>query len=286
MSKNYKAVLEHSGKDTSRYLSLCIDKGDLPDGSEIVIQVRDKRTGGLRPVSLDGTDAIRAFARNSRFYGQTMADGHVFNPYIHRRFIAAHFRRLITQYGVMGVKNGVSRSYTWDYAIGLVRKEVHKLNNLWKHDREGYYERSRFFTIERVAQILGNYATAVGDYLDGQAGRGNAQQVYVPDYGMVKRQNIRPMKYRFTRLAEQARACKTYKELDTLLSEFEWLKLPNNLPLPESFVHPFVESGAYYTLKHHMMFEGLKMWGKPQSESLAELRAYKGDYLGLYQQIM
>lgn len=286
MNKSIKATLEHSGKDTGLYLSLNIDKGDLPEGSEIVVQVRNKQTGELRPISLGETDAVRAFAQNSRFYGQTMADGHLFNPYIHRRFIAAHFRRLITQYGVIGVEQGVACSYNWDYAIGLIRKEVHRLSNLWRHDREGYNERSRFFTIERVAQVLADYAAVVDRYLSGLVCRDNAREVYVPDYGMLKKQNLRPMQHRFVTFAAHAKACKTYAQLDKLLDEFEWLRLPNHLALPDSFVHPFVQSGAYYTLKHHMMFEGLTMPRKSQAESLAELRGYQWDYLTLYREMM
>lgn len=285
MSKSIRATLEKSGYDTNGYLSLHIKKGDLPHGGDVVVMVRDAKTGDLHPISLEQRQNKHGFAQNSRFYEQVMADGHLFNPYIHRRYIAAQFRRLIQVHGCQWIKQGVASSYTWDYAVDILRKEVHRLANLEKYDRSGFAERSQFFTQKRCAQFLNDYAEAVSQYID--KAMGCRDRAFIPGCKRtLLKSNVRPMKYRFTKLGEQAGECKNYRQLDVLLDQFEWLPLPKELCLPDSFVEPFVESGAYYTMKHHIMFEGLRIWGHSQPDSLASLRNFRGTYLGLYQSVM
>ena len=68
------------------------------------------------------------------------------------------------------------------------------------------------------------------------------------------------MKYRFTRLLTEAAACITYAQLDKLLEKFDFLELDRRLRLPDSFVTPFINAGAYYTLKNAIMFEGKTLY--------------------------
>ena len=86
MNKNRVNALKNAGLDADQYFSLRLSKEYIPDGAEVVIQIRDQNTGELRSVHLN-TVLDGCFAPNSRFYQQTMADGHTFNPYIHRRFL-------------------------------------------------------------------------------------------------------------------------------------------------------------------------------------------------------
>lgn len=79
-----KATLNNAGIDADQYLSMRIDKEFIPDGAEVVIQVRDKETGELRRVPFNQA-MDDCFGKNSQFYKQEMSDGHIFNPYIHRR---------------------------------------------------------------------------------------------------------------------------------------------------------------------------------------------------------
>ena len=102
--KSHYDTLRHAGIDTNRYLSLHIDKAVIPDGAEVVVQIRDAATGKLRPVQLaDVWDGC--FAKNSKFYGQVMKDGHIFNPYMHRRFLPAQFRNNIRSAGYYGIND-------------------------------------------------------------------------------------------------------------------------------------------------------------------------------------
>lgn len=280
MNRKTKITLEQNGRKINDYLSLRIDKGDLPAGSEVVVMVRNKHTNELHPLSVEETVDFRDYAQNSRFYQQTMVDGHIFNPRIHRRFIAAQYRQLFHQYGVEGVPAGVAKSRSWDYAIGMLRKEVHALASLHAKDRQGYEERCRFFQLARCADIIDDYAEAVKRYADGQMKTGTEDYVYVGC--IVNRKNVRPFKHRFDTFVAQVRCCTSYAHLDALLDEFEWCNLPDWLELPESFVKPFLEAGAYYAMKHHIMFEGLRLYEKTQDESLTYLRAMNGSYQVLY----
>jgi len=286
-NQNQKA-LEKNGQNTSQFLALQIKKEDIPRGGSVVIMVRDDKTGEMHPIYADNMKSAADFAQNSRFYQKIMEDGHVFNPYIHRRFIASQFKQLVRMYGQYGIKDQFARSRDWDYAMGVLRKEVHTLANLERKDKEAFYERSQFFTLNVCIAILYEYSRAVNQYIDEtRRGAGRNNYVYLIDSGRIKVENLRPMAHRFDVLTVDASKCKTYEQLDRLLSAFDWQKLPHKYPLQYSFVTPFLESGAYYTLKHHMMFEGLKMQRcKTSQESLRELRRYQRPYMSLYFALM
>ena len=280
-----KQVVADTGIDTSKYFAFHIAKGDIPEGAEIVIQVRDAETGALKDLNLSKPEQRKAFAESSQFHGKVMADGHMFNPYIHRRFIAAQFKQLVKDYGLMYLRDGVSRHYGWDYAISFLCKEVHKLANLNKHDKYAFKERSLFFTMNSIANILNDYATAVSNQLDICAARPSRTDIYIQKYGCVKRENIRPMKHRFVTLANNVRGCISYEQIDKLLSSFDWMPLPDELVLPYSFVNPFINAGAFYTLKHRIMFEGLRLFKDDRGISLATLNCHAHDAFDYYRQV-
>lgn len=286
-NKSTQATLQQYGKDIHQYLALHINKRDLPEGSELVVMVRDEATGEIRPITINDEQDAYAFAQNSRFFGQTMQDGHIFNPYIHRRFIAVQFERLIRQYGYSNVKRSFSETRGWDYAIDVLLKEVHVLATLQRKDTAAFNERSRFFTMSACLKIIYDYAYAVRQHIDKHhKDAGQYPSFYLPKYGMMKKQNARPMMHRFWKLVETAKDCKTYAQLEALLEGFDWLKLPTGHHLPDSFVTPYLEAGAYFTLKHHMMFKGLTMGRESQHESLRKLREYRFDCLDLYMRLV
>ena len=266
--QSMNAALQHAGVDTSDFLSLRIAKADLPANSELVIQIRDKRTGQLYPVNL-GDDNNALFGKNSRFYGQTMADGHIFNPYIHRRFIASQFRELVRCNGLNGMHDGVIRRYNWKYAIEQVCKETHKLALLERRDREAFKERSRFFSLNAISNIISDYVTEVHTVIErALVSMGNRQECYVYGFGHVRRQNARPIKHRYEQLRTNVRNCHTYAELDAILSSFDFVELARHTRLTNSFILPFLEAGAFYTMKHAIMFENKRISGMDQKRSL------------------
>lgn len=61
MSKRRKRTLQQAGIDPERYLSMRIDKEQIPDGAEVVITIRDKDTGELRELPVSAADDDRFF---------------------------------------------------------------------------------------------------------------------------------------------------------------------------------------------------------------------------------
>lgn len=285
--QNMNNALQQAGVNTNSYLSLRIDKRNLPDNAELVVMVRDSRTGQMIDVDLNAPNS--PLGCKSRYYGQVMKDGHIFNPYIHRRFIAAQFRELVRTYGEYHLMDGVSKRFDWKYAIGLIQKECHTLALLEHHDRVGYDERSMFFTRKTICDILADYAQAVKQHADANAARACSAKIYIPGAGYVERSNLRPFKHRFDALVTKARECRSYAELDELLKSFDFVELSRDRILPRSFVNAYIAAGVYYTLKHAIMFEGKRLNGLSQRESLNYLlratpNQIAGGCLSLYRQ--
>lgn len=267
------SALQKAGIDTEGFLSLRLHQSLLPEGSELIVQIRDKQTGELLTINLNDEND-RIFGQNSRFYGQMMTDGNIFNPYIHRRFIAAQFYRLVVRHGIDGMRDAVAREYDWKYAIDQVKKECHKLANLERHDRAAFAERSMFFTLDAIVSILFDYVQQVHVEIDRaalNASGSRSSAVYIHKSGYVERSHIRPMKYRFTKLAADAAACRSYAELDKLLEAFDFMELNRRIRLPESFVTPFVNAGAFYTLKNAIMFQNKRLYRNDCAGSLKVL---------------
>lgn len=267
-----EAALQNAGVNTESYLSLRINKSDLPANAELIIQIRDKHTGAFIPVNLND-DTNELFGKNSRFYGKMMADNHIFNPYIHRRFIAVQYRDLIRRFGFNGLQHGAATSYDWKYAIDQIGKECHKLALLERRDKEAFAERSCFFTVGTVADILSDYVTEVHSHIDRSIARwyGNSNSGYVSGFGHVNLGNVRPIKHRYDCLRNAARRCRSYADLELLISGFDFVELPRSIQLPLSFTNPFLEAGAYYTMKHAIMFEGRQFYNMDQQASLAHI---------------
>ena len=267
--QSQRAILENAGVDTYNYFSLRIDKCDLPDNAELVIQVRDKSSGKL--VTLNANDESNSyFGKKSRFYGKIMADGHIFNPYIHRRFIASQFRDMVKCVGVKRVEELVAKTYDWTYALEQVQAECHKLAMLQRRDKEAYEERRHFFTLQNMKDILKDYVLEVFRRVDDEMSSGKKSLIYLPNYGQIRRENVRPFKFRFTKFLNEVKMCGSYGELEKVMENFEFLELQKcrNDLLPSSFTRPYVEAGAFYTLKHAIMFEGMRLDWRDQSQSL------------------
>lgn len=277
--RNRINTLRNAGLDADRYLSLRIDKSEIPEGAEVVFQIRD-RDGNIiqRPVR-EAFDEY--FGRNSRFYKQVMADGHIYNPYIHRRFLPAQFRRNIRRAGYDGIHNYVRTSYGWNYVTRFVSEESWKLSLLQRRDEEAFNERCRFFTLRDMKGILCAYADTVVHALDEATkkpyihGRGKGSTTYyvLEGQGPIRKEHMRPMRYRFTKFKEAVDACRSYGELAALLDGYDFCKLGLSIPVCDTFVNRFLECGAYYTLKQMIMFEGLSIGGTDAADDLRKLAA-------------
>lgn len=281
MSKKHINALQKAGIDSDRYLSMRIDKSQIPEGAEVVFQIRDRNTGEIIPMPADEA-AERYFGKHSRFYKQTMVDGFIFNPYIHRRFLPAQFRRNLRYAGHSGIRNYVRTSYGWNYVVRFLSEECRKLAMLERRDREAFLERSRFFPLPDMKSILSKYLDVVVAALDEAVksphsynSAGQKYTYYVPKdiqgIGNIRKDHMRPMRYRFIKACDSINACRSYAQLAAFLDSFDFVRLNNSLPVSSTFVNCFLESGAFYTLKHAIMFENLSLGGNDVEENLAIL---------------
>lgn len=289
--RNRINTLKDAGLNTDRYLSLRIDKSQIPEGAEVVFQIRD-RNGNIitKPVheAMEGY-----FGKSSRFYAKVMADGHIFNPYIHRRFLPAQFRRNIRSAGYNGIREYVRTAYGWNYVTRFLSEECWKLSMLQRRDPLAFQERSRFFPLSDMRLILCAYADAVTVALNEAAqkphtyGSGRHRMTYylLKGEGSIRKEHLRPMKHRFAQFKAEVSKCLSYTALSKLLENFDFCKLDSGIPVCDTFVTRFLESGAYYTLKQMIMFEGVSIGGTNVTDDLRKLAEYpQRSLLFLFQQ--
>ena len=291
--KSHYDALRHAGIDTNRYLSLHIDKAVIPDGAEVVVQIRDAATGKLRPVQLaDVWDGC--FAKNSKFYGQVMKDGHIFNPYMHRRFLPAQFRNNIRSAGYYGINEYVRKHYDWNYVARFLRDECGKLAFLQRRDREAYEERYRFFPLETMKSIFIAYAKTITKELDDAVcteakvirRKNRVTHYIITGIGSIQREHVRPMKYRYEKFIDAVKSSRTYAQLADVANGFNFDRANPAFLSSSEFADCFIASGAYYTLKHMVMFEGLKLGKGDAKSDLDYLRALPTQrYMGLYRSL-
>lgn len=218
------------------------------------------------------------WAVSSRFYGQIMKDGNIFNPYLHRRFLPVQYLGIMARHN--GAVDAAFRTeYAYQYAIDWLCKEVSKLAFLEKVDKKTFEERSIFLSKETVKAILQEYVTQVKTYitektvfdsenngtvmLKGKRGRCKVgkKTFRVLKDGVTIEENIiycQKMQSIFAdldRLVDFIPTDISYSALNSLLSSFKWIVLPSNTQKPSAWIEAFKQQGAFYTFKHLVLFE-------------------------------
>ena len=108
------------------------------------------------------------WAHNSRFYQAVMCDGNIFNPYIHRRWLPAQFKRLVDDIRHSPVLNDPNCVITKEKALDFFSysseaiskllettlKEIELLSFLQKRDQLAFAERSLIYSFDRCQKIV------------------------------------------------------------------------------------------------------------------------------------
>lgn len=238
------------------------------------------------------------FAENSAFYGQLMEDGYVFNPYIHRRWLPVQYNNLKDKISLEYLKGNLKI----DYIYNLVVEEIKKLYTLSKYDVDAYNERKEFFTIDICKEFLLSFCAGFrkslnvysrGVYTSGEflyfslpesmirerkvvLKQGHGGEVYeaVEDNIYTARLILQDME----QYEKRIRNSDTYAELKFAIQKSIFGK--NKLRactyattiIPDSFYEAFWKSGAYYSIKHKIMFEHKELDGKTGASAYQELR--------------
>lgn len=147
-------ILRNEGIDTSKYYALILDKDDYPD-AEIKVTLPNGN------VCIQDVLKEPELGKKSKFFEKIMSDGVVFNPYLHRRFIAAQFLSMMRK--DLNVDRQIKENYTYMYSVAYTLKELNKLVFCMKG--EDFEERSLFFSPERIVTILIDYCSKAQEFI-------------------------------------------------------------------------------------------------------------------------
>ncbi|MEI3172625.1 MAG: hypothetical protein V8S76_00745 [Lachnospiraceae bacterium] len=223
------------------------------------------------------------FAVSSKFYEQIMADGEIFNPYIHRRWLPGQYAHIVECVKIGCPKyNTMEEYFKWmydtKYCVKYATSEIYKLYILRSYSKKAYTERSKFFTIEVLREILKTWVDDVFYRIDNILLDLN----YTPGYLFIYSQTIiAEQKLTNVIIDEniQRTRVSTYnaylsdlktismhlekvnnifdlkKIVDKILQSSRQIPFPlkDSFRVPDSFYEAFWKSGAYYSIKSKIM---------------------------------
>ena len=249
------------------------------------------------------------WAKNSKFYGKVMSDGHVFNPYLDRRFLPAQYLGMIKDEWNHSAWTAINRRYGYMYSIEWLLKEVDKLAFLAKVDPVAFEERKQFLLPSDIYYIASDYVEkleteinsrlALQEYKVAKKGKvylkfhgykeiyaGNQIEI-IKDHKIVteveKSDELMFLVLKFKEMVKQLkevcalwRAFKnkdTYKKINQILQGIRFIELPYNTKKSNVFLDRFMAQGAFYTLRNLILFEDYRLKGRGNREAEELLRA-------------
>jgi hypothetical protein len=213
-----------------------------------------------------------SWATTSKFYSQVMEDGHIFNPYLHRRFVPSQFLRMM-KYCSGSIRDYIGERYGFVYSIEWLKEEVRKLAFLQHADPIAFDERKRFLTIDDIKTIISHYTDTVIGHVE----------VRLSEYHSVKISKRRRIitkeegdvfKAEMLKFNNDIQSVITYETMNELLQDHIVVKMSYDTKKSNTFIEVFAKAGAYYTLKHLVMFEHLSLNGEAGADACAELTNY------------
>lgn len=217
--------------------------------------------------------ADEAWAINSQFYNQVMDDGYIFNPYLHRRWLPSQFLRVL-KYNNMDAYAGVRRNYGFVYFVEWVKDEVGKLAYLQKVDPVAFAERKNFLSIDAIKVIIADYVLAAANFANAEAGRYRTVRAGRRKF---RRNDVEQLVTELMQFNSNIQSVITYETMNEILQAHDVVKVGYSAEKPDSFVSTFIKSGAYYTLKHLVLFERLTINGKSGAEACDIVKSYIND---------
>lgn len=228
------------------------------------------------------------FAESSKFYEQIMADGEIFNPYIHRRWLPGQYAHIVGCVKIGCPKyNTMEEYFKWmydtKYCVKYATSEIYKLYILRSYSKKAYTERSQFFTIEILREILKLWVDDVAGRLFSRIdidknNNMSLSSYYIiceaPVFGRYNYVNVikngefvRKLKYSYDDLLNRLK--EVSQQLEIVNNIFDLKRIVDKLMgggsceipypfkdsfrVPDSFYEAFWKSGAYYSIKSKIM---------------------------------
>jgi len=250
MSNNARIeTLKKNGADTSKYFTITFNE-NVPAGTKLNIYIENPEL----------------FSTYNEVANQILEDGYVNNTKLHRRFVAAHYMRMLeSQYGWHGYLN---KYYGYMYQFDMMLEEVRVLGKLENKDRETFNERKMFFTFEVVNRVLDDYVRAVRKYMatlcNGKHKKCHGREyVYVPSIGNVFIDDIETRVINpIVSAVYHCRDCHSYTDMYNRMVSLKrvMIKLPYETRKSKNWVDAFQGEGAFYTLKNLIMFHDVLLY--------------------------
>lgn len=213
-----------------------------------------------------------SWATSSKFYSQVMEDGHIFNPYLHRRFVPSQFLRMM-KYSGTSIRNYIEGRYGFVYSIEWLKEEVRKLAFLQNADPIAFNERKHFLTIDNVKNIIADYTGTVAMFVTDELSV--FRSVKVGKHRCIRSiAEVDRFKIELSEFNNKVQSVITYETMNELLQTHFVVKAAYNTKKSDTFIEVFEKAGAYYTLKHLVMFEHLSLNGKSGADACNALAAY------------
>ena len=270
------------------------------------------QTTEVKTKEIGSTTVKGKWGQNSKYYGKVMADGHIFNPYLDRRFLPAQYLSMIKNEYNYSAYTAIKNNYSYMYSIEWVVKEVDKLAFLEKADKVAFEERRVFLKPEDVFFIVRDYVCSLiglverrlklGDYRK-EKKTGDVylkfkgyKEIYagrevedIENHKVVKRvaksEELKRTINKFSdlsgelwELAKQSGYNNNgiYKKMNHLLQSVRFIQLPYDTKKSPAFIDRFMAQGAYYTLRNLVLFEGYKLKSYNGGQACELLRSYAG----------
>lgn len=225
------------------------------------------------------------FAGSSKFYEQIMADGEIFNPYIHRRWLPGQYAHIVECVKIGCPKyNTMEEYFKWmydtKYCVKYATSEIYKLYILRSYSKKAYTERSKFFTIEVLREILKTWVDNVINRVTNVLAGFNYAPMHLFIYDKMifaeqeltnviideriqrKRVNtydayLSDLKTISMNLEKVNNIFDLKKIVDKILRREGSRQIPfplkDSFRVPDSFYEAFWKSGAYYSIKSKIM---------------------------------
>ena len=250
------------------------------------------------------------WAKNSKFYGKVMSDGHVFNPYLDRRFLPAQYLNMIRNEYNYSAHIAINNNYAYMYSIEWLLKEVDKLAFLGKVDPVAFDERKLFLFPRDIYFIVKDYVSKLEKEIDNRLFTNNYRatkqgKVYLKFHGykelyagdeievikdhqvvteVEKSDELKALIFKFNDVVEQLKVFadytyqfysgkNDYKKINQILQGIRFIELPYNTKKSNVFLDRFMAQGAFYTLRNLILFEDYRLKGRGNREAEELLRA-------------
>ena len=266
----------------------------------------------VKTKEIGSTTVKGKWGQNSKYYGKVMADGHIFNPYLDRRFLPAQYLSMIKNEYNYSAYTAIKNNYSYMYSIEWLIKEVDKLAFLEKADKVAFEERRVFLKPEDVYFIVRDYVCSLTGLVERRLKLGDYRkekktgdvylkfkgykEIYagrevedIENHKVVKRvaksEELKRTINKFCdlsgelwELAKQSGYNNKgiYKKMNYLLQSVRFIQLPYDTKKSPVFIDRFMAQGAYYTLRNLILFEGYKLKSYNGSQACELLRSYAG----------